>query len=128
MAEIRERIEAHQIGHTSPTLILPLPVQKKPVQIAAAEGRLAEIRERIKSATAEAGALKQAEAAVRKEQAEVIKQAEKAEKQVRPEALWWRGGGRVEVWQARVVAGWKRGGGGVGQGCRRWAQVASLQC
>ena len=52
------------------------------LQIAAAEERLVEIRERIKSATAEAGALKQAEAAVRKEQAEVIKQAEKAEKQV----------------------------------------------
>lgn len=52
------------------------------LQIAAAEERLAEIRERIKSATAEAGALKQAEAAVRKEQAEVIKQAERAEKQV----------------------------------------------
>lgn len=52
------------------------------LQIAAAEERLAEIRERIKSASAEAGALKQAEAAVRKEQAEVIKQAERAEKQV----------------------------------------------
>lgn len=97
--------------------LLPLDL----MQIAAAEERLAEIRERIKSATAEAGALKQAEAAVRKEQAEVIKQAEKAEKQVRPEVRWWRG-----WWQGGSVAG--AGGGGVGQGCRRWAQVASLQC
>ncbi|KAI7836826.1 hypothetical protein COHA_009327 [Chlorella ohadii] len=61
---------------------LQVEIEEARETIAAAEDRLAEIRERIKTATSEAGALKQAEAAVRKEQAEVIKQAERAEKQL----------------------------------------------
>ena len=73
------------------------------LQIAAAEERLAEIRERIKSATAEAGALKQAEAAVRKEQAEVIKQAERAEKQVGALCLRHQQGPRLRSAPAAVA-------------------------
>lgn len=41
---------AHQVGRAPPISCLTSPVQSLPVQIAAAEERLAEMRERIKSA------------------------------------------------------------------------------
>lgn len=51
----------------------------------------------------QAGALKQAEAAVRKEQAEVIKQAERAEKQVGGVSCVF---GRVALLHSLVAVGW----------------------
>lgn len=100
------------------TALLQQEVEAARETIAEAEARLGEIRERIKGAAAEAAALKQAEGAVRKEQAEVIKQAERAEKQVGSSLFLLRHG------RARVMedaSGRPRGLWGLAAHCRQSA-------